>query len=95
MDHFPTQYSSAGTQRRNNVDSKLILRLDVESTLDRRYFNVVYLLGAYHIYYMYSDKQAWANSEEPDQTRHIAASDLGLHCFLLIILFYTKEQEVQ
>ena len=31
-------------------------------------------------YSMYSDRQALANSENPDQTPQYAASDQGLHC---------------
>ena len=37
--HVPTR-SSAGTTCRNNVDSTLIQRQDVESTLNRHCFNV-------------------------------------------------------
>ena len=33
---------------------------------------------------MYSDKQAWVNSADPDETPHNAASHQGLHCLLLI-----------
>ena len=36
---------SAGTQRLDNVDSTLIQRLDVESTFNRRCFNVLCMLG--------------------------------------------------
>ena len=32
----------------------------------------------------YSDRQAWANSEDPDQMLQYAASDLGLHWLPLI-----------
>ena len=32
----------------------------------------------------YSDRQAWANSVDPDQMLHYAASDQGLHCLLMI-----------
>ena len=34
----------------------------------------------YRIYSKYSDRQSGANSVDPDQTPHNAASDLGLHC---------------
>ena len=34
----------------------------------------------YRIYPKYSDIQAWANSEDSDQTPRSAASDQGLHC---------------
>ena len=30
------------------------------------------------------DRQAWANSVDPDQIPHDAASDQGLHCWPLI-----------
>ena len=40
-------YNPAGTQRLNNVDSTLIICLDVECTLNRRCFSVVCLLGMY------------------------------------------------
>ena len=33
---------------------------------------------------MYSDRQAWANSAEPDETPQKAASHQGLHCLPLI-----------
>ena len=32
----------------------------------------------------YWNRQAWANSVDPDQMPHSAASDLGLHCLPLI-----------
>ena len=32
---------------------------------------------------MYSDRQAWANSIDPDETPQNAASHLGLHCLPL------------
>ena len=38
----------------------------------------------YFIYPTYSDRQAWANSVDPDQTPQNAASDLGLHRLPLI-----------
>ena len=34
--------------------------------------------------FKYWDKQAWANSVDPDQTPQNKASDLGLHCLPLI-----------
>ena len=33
---------------------------------------------------MYSDRQAWANSVDPDETPQNEASHLGLHCLLFI-----------
>ena len=41
---------------------------------------------------MYSDKQARANSVDPDQTPQNAASNQGLHCLPLIQQFYTHSQ---
>ena len=41
----------------------------------------------YRIYHMYSDRQAWANSIDPDETPQNAASYLGLHCSPLIQQF--------
>ena len=38
-------------------------------------------------YHMYSDRQAWANSVDPDETPQNAASHLGLHCLQLIQQF--------
>ena len=38
---------TAGAQRRNNVVSTLIQRVDVDSTFDRRCFNVVCPLGTF------------------------------------------------
>ena len=35
-------------------------------------------------YPLYSDRQAWANSVDPDQTPHSVVSDQGLHCLSLI-----------
>ena len=47
-----------------------------------------YLLRAqYRIYHMYSDRQAWANNLDPDETPQNAASHLGLHCLPLIQQF--------
>ena len=37
---------------------------------------------------MYSDRQAWANSIDPDETPHSAASHLGLYCLPLIQQFF-------
>ena len=36
---------------------------------------------------MYLDRQVWANSVDPDQMLQNAASDQGLHCWLLIQQF--------
>ena len=36
---------------------------------------------------MYSDKQAWANSIDPDETPQNVASHLGLHSLTLIQQF--------
>ena len=33
---------------------------------------------------MYSERQAWANSEDPDEMPQNAASHQGLHCLPLI-----------
>ena len=41
----------------------------------------------YRIYHMYSDRQAWANSIDPDETPQNAASHLGLHSLTLIQQF--------
>ena len=41
----------------------------------------------YRIYHMYSDRQARANSIDPDETPQNAASHLGLHCLPLIQQF--------
>ena len=46
---------------------------------------------SYHMFYrMYSDRQAWANSVDPDETPQNAASHQGLHCFPLIQQFLDK-----
>ena len=37
-----------------------------------------------HIYLRYSDRQAWANSVDPDQTSQNVASDQRLHCLSVI-----------
>ena len=36
---------------------------------------------------MCSDRQAWANSIDPDEMQQYAASHLGLHCLPLIQQF--------
>ena len=41
----------------------------------------------YHIYPMYSDRQAWANGVEPDEMLQNAASHQDLHCLTLIQQF--------
>ena len=41
----------------------------------------------YRIYHMYSDRQGWANSIDPDETPQNTASHLGLHCLPLIQQF--------
>ena len=45
------------------------------------------LFAWYRIYHMYSDRQACANSIDPDETPQNAASHLGLHCLPLIQQF--------
>ena len=35
-------------------------------------------IAVYHIYHMYSDRQAWANSLDPDETPQNMASHLSL-----------------
>ena len=37
--------------------------------------------NTYRIYHMYSDRQAWANSLDRDETPQNAASHLGIHVF--------------
>ena len=37
-----------------------------------------------HIYPMFSDRQAWANSVDPDEMPQNVASHQGLHCLPLI-----------
>ena len=44
----------------------------------------------YHIYSMYSDRQARANSVDPDEMQQNAASHLGLHCLPLIQQFLDR-----
>ena len=41
----------------------------------------------YHIYSVYSDRQASANSVDPDEMPQNAASHQGLHCLPLIQQF--------
>ena len=41
------------------------------------------------IYFAYSDRQALANTVDPNQTPHSAASDQGLQCFEPIQRFYS------
>ena len=40
--------------------------------------------GSFGLCEQYSDRQAWADSVDPDKMLHNAASDLGLHCLPLI-----------
>ena len=44
----------------------------------------------YRIYRMYSGRKAWANSVDPDETPHSAASHQGQHCLPLIQQFLDK-----
>ena len=37
----------------------------------------------------------FANSEDPDQTPHSAASDLGLHCLPITLLWVSRLQWVK
>ena len=46
-------------------------------------------------YTTYSDRQAWANSIDPDQTPQNAASDQGLHCLPLTQQFYKHSQVIK
>ena len=48
----------------------------------QQYIRKTKYLG-YRIYHMYSDRQAWANSIDPDKTPQ-NASHLGVHCLPLI-----------
>ena len=45
------------------------------------------LSGDIVVYRMYADRQAWANSIDPDETPQNAASHLGLYCLPLIQQF--------
>ena len=45
------------------------------------------IILCYRIYRMYSDRQAWANSVDPNETPQNAASHLGQHCLPLIQQF--------
>ena len=49
----------------------------------------------YRSYSTYSDRQAWVNSVDPDQTPQNAASDQGLHFLPLTQQFYTHSQVVK
>ena len=42
-------------------------------------------------YFMYLNRQAWANSVDPDQTLQNAASDQGLHCHPVLHTFTGSE----
>ena len=46
-------------------------------------------------YSTYLDRQAWANSVDPDQMPQNASSDQGLHCLPLTQHFYMYSQEVK
>ena len=56
------------------------------------YFFGVSIWSNYRTESTYSDRQAWANSAEPDQTQPNAASDQGLHCLPLTQQFKTHSQ---
>ena len=43
--------------------------------------------NAYHIYHKFSDRNVCTNTVDPDQTPQNAASDMDLHCLLLIQVF--------
>ena len=45
------------------------------------------IILCYRIYHMYSDRQARANSIDPDETPQNTASHLGQHCLPLIQQF--------
>ena len=51
------------------------------------------LFHSYHIYHMYSDKQTWANSIDPNETPQNAASQQGLHCLPLIQQFLDRTSD--
>ena len=53
---------------------------------------LIYGLGTmttttYSIYSMYLDRQAWANSVDPDEMSHSAVSHQGIHCLPIIQQF--------
>ena len=49
-------------------------------------------LTTYRIYRMFSDRQAWASSVDPNETPQNAASHQGLHCLPLIQQFKTQHR---
>ena len=55
---------------------------------------VVIQISAYRIYSKYSDRHAWSNSVDQDQTPRFAASDLGLHCLLRIQHILTQSSHI-
>ena len=61
----------------------------------RRISEGVDLIIYYCTYSTYSDRQAWANSVDPDQTPQNAASDQGLHCLSLTQQFYKHSQVIK
>ena len=61
------------------------LSLEKHAVVLIRHFKTVH--HVYRIYHMYSDRQAWANSIDPDETPQNAASHLDLHCLPLIQQF--------
>ena len=51
-------------------------------------------LQTYHNNPKYWDRQAWANSVDPDQMLQNAASDQGLHCLPLNLLDASKDSKI-
>ena len=49
--------------------------------------NNMFWVTDYHIYHKYSDRQAWANSVDPDEMPQNVASHQGLHYLPLIQQF--------
>ena len=51
------------------------------------FYSWAQIITTYRINRIYSDRQAFANSVDPDETSQNAASHQGLHCLSLIYQF--------
>ena len=66
--------------------------LEWKKTLSYNRRNMVVLAYCYHFYFLWINTySANANSADPDQMPHIAASDLGQHCLPMSNIWDTRQ----
>ena len=65
--------------------SSRLFCLYISEVCQWRVSSIVYLYHFYFIFTRNAHLSLYANSVDPDETPHVAASDLGLHCLPIFL----------